>query len=89
MTVSAESIRAALLDLVAQRGPDKTICPSEVARALSADDWRSLMSAVRAIGQQLEAEGRIVITQKGKVVDPKHVRGPIRYRQARETLEPG
>lgn len=27
MTVSAESIRTALIDLVAQRGPNKTICP--------------------------------------------------------------
>jgi hypothetical protein len=34
MTVSPD-LRATLLSLLAQRGPDKTIYPSEVARALS------------------------------------------------------
>ncbi|MBE9112441.1 DUF3253 domain-containing protein [Nodosilinea sp. LEGE 07298] len=80
MTTSPERIRAALLDLVAQRGPNKTICPSEVARALSAEHWRTLMPAVRKIGCELVFEGRIVATQKGQVVDPKTARGPIRYR---------
>ncbi|PSN12121.1 DUF3253 domain-containing protein [filamentous cyanobacterium CCT1] len=86
MTLAKDVIRATLLDLVAQRGPDKTICPSEVARILSPGDWRSLMPTVRAIAQELEAEGHIVVTQKGQVVDPKHARGPIRYRQAK--MEP-
>ncbi len=89
MTISADVIRVALLDLVAQRGPDKTICPSEVARALNAENWRSLMPVVREVGQQLVAEGHIVVTQKGQVVDPKHASGPIRYKQTRGTIEPG
>ncbi|MEO1069202.1 MAG: DUF3253 domain-containing protein [Cyanobacteria bacterium J06638_6] len=82
MTVSADSIRTTILKLLEHRGPDKTICPSEVARALSAEAWRELMPAVRATGIDLVAEGHIVATQKGQVVEPKTVKGPIRYGQA-------
>ena len=85
MTLSTDAIRTALLDWVAQRGPDKTLCPSEVARALSAEDWRNLMPAVRAIATDLVNEGRIVVTQKGQIVDPKTARGPIRYGQPKDT----
>ncbi|MBD2114870.1 MULTISPECIES: DUF3253 domain-containing protein [Cyanophyceae] len=82
MTVSAD-LRATLLGLLAQRGPSKTICPSEVARALSHEDWRELMPAVREVGVELAAEGEIVVRQRGQVVDPKTARGPIRYGQAK------
>lgn len=81
MTVSSD-LRAILLGLLAQRGPDKTICPSEVARACDREDWRELMSAVREIGIELAAEGQIVVRQRGQVIDPKTARGPIRYSQA-------
>lgn len=63
-----------ILQLVAGR---KSICPSEVARAL-ADDWRPLMPDVRAAAAELAAEGRLVVTQRGKVVDLATVRGPVR-----------
>lgn len=81
MTVSAD-VRTTLLGLLAQRGPDKTICPSEVARALSPENWRELMPAVREVGAELVAEGEIVVRQQGQVVDPKTAKGPIRYGQA-------
>ncbi|MEM9815970.1 MAG: DUF3253 domain-containing protein, partial [Cyanobacteria bacterium P01_D01_bin.6] len=35
LTISEQQIQACLLQLVRDRGPAKTICPSEVARALS------------------------------------------------------
>ncbi|MBD1875771.1 DUF3253 domain-containing protein [Nodosilinea sp. FACHB-131] len=81
MTVSAD-LRTTLLGLLAQRSPDKTICPSEVARTLSPENWRELMPAVREVGAELVAEGEIVVRQQGQVVDPKTARGPIRYGQA-------
>jgi hypothetical protein len=81
MTADAQAIRTTILTLVAQRGPDKTLCPSEVARALG-NNWRDLMPAVRAVGGQLAAEGHIVVTQRGAVVDPTTAQGPIRYGQA-------
>jgi hypothetical protein len=73
------SLRETLLNLVNQRGPGKTICPSEVARALDADHWRDLMPAVRAVGTQLADEGAILILQKGQPVNPRTAKGPIRY----------
>lgn len=81
--MSSAEIRRCLLQKVQQRGPDKTICPSEVARALGGDRWRQLMEPVRQEGQALAAEGKIQITQKGQVIDPKAARGPIRYRLCR------
>jgi len=85
MMEERERIRDEILRQVEQRGPDKTICPSEVARKLKSSEaaWRDLMPAVREVGCELEAEGKIQILQKGQVVpDPKNARGPIRYRLA-------
>ena len=81
MTVSAAAIRTTLLTLVQQRSSGKTICPSEVARALSTEHWRDLMPAVREAGAELAGQGQIVVTQKGQVVDPQTTKGPIRYGQ--------
>lgn len=61
MSIIADIIR----DLLSQRDPDKTICPSEVARALRDDDWRDLMDPVRAEAAALADAGVIDITQKG------------------------
>ena len=44
----------AILDLLAARGPGKTICPSEAARLLGGDDaFRPLMPIVRAAAAAL------------------------------------
>jgi hypothetical protein len=71
-----------MLQLLESRHP-KTICPSEVARALAPEDWRPLMDAVREVAQRLQRRGRIDITQRGKAVTPEHARGPLRLRLAR------
>ncbi|MGJ3258274.1 MAG: DUF3253 domain-containing protein [Rhodospirillales bacterium] len=67
-----------ILRLVGERGPGKTICPSEAARAERGDDWRTLMKPVRRAAQKLAREGRIAIYRKGKPVDPDQVKGVIR-----------
>ncbi len=74
--IEAEVVRTSLLSMAAQRGPHKSICPSEVARALAAD-WRPLMPAVRAVSFDLAEAGRVKVTQRGRVVG-RDVRGPIR-----------
>jgi hypothetical protein len=73
-------LRAAILDLLSQRGPEKTICPSDAARAVAGRAFRPLMPATRAAAAQLVAEGRIEVTQRGQPVNPADVRGPIRLR---------
>ena len=56
------------------RGTGRTLCPSEVARAL-AIDWRPLVPRVRQVAAGLTG---IVATQRGAPVDAAAARGPIR-----------
>ncbi len=56
----------------------KTICPSEVARELDPEGFRALMPSVREVAAQLRARGRIMVTQRGKPVDPLSAHGPVR-----------
>ncbi len=80
MTDDAPRIEAEILRLTAERGPEKSICPSEVARALD-PDWRKLMSAVRRGALLLAGAGRIEILRKGKpIATHDDVRGVIRLR---------
>lgn len=78
--VSDQAIRDRILQKVQERGPEKTICPSEVARDLGGEDWRDLMPQVRSVGIELAEEGAIVVTQKGQTVNPHQAKGPVRYR---------
>ena len=79
MTANPDDIAAAIVALCAARGAGKTICPSEVARAVVADgDWRAAMDDVRAAAAQLAARGEIDVTQRGRSVDIQTVRGPVR-----------
>jgi hypothetical protein len=79
VTIQDSQIRDELLRQVEARGADKSICPSEVARAL-APEWRGLMSRIRAIAIDLSREQRIDILHKGKPVEPDAVKGVVRLR---------
>ena len=79
---SDDALEEAILTLLARRGAGKTICPSEVARALHPEDWEQWMDRTRAAGRRLVAQGKVVITQGGQVVDPSRARGAIRFRKA-------
>lgn len=76
------AIARAILHLTHQRGPGKTLCPSEIARALAPTDWRPLMPHVRRVAEQLRQQGQLQILQRGHPVslaaDATPVRGPIR-----------
>ncbi len=72
-------IEAAILALTAQRGPAKSICPSEVARALR-PDWQPLLTEVRRVACRLAAAGQIDILRKGRPVEPAGVKDVIRLR---------
>ena len=80
-TRSEAAIEETMLRLVAERGPGKTICPSEVARALAGpnpDEWSPLMQPVRRIAVRLTKAGRLAILRKGKPADPDDFRGIYR-----------
>ena len=81
MKVAPEHIEATILALVEERGPGKTICPSEAARAIAGDkpdQWGPLMGAVRQVAVRLMKQDRIVIRRKGRPVDPDDFRGIYR-----------
>ncbi|HEV2558870.1 MAG TPA: DUF3253 domain-containing protein [Microvirga sp.] len=76
-----DEIETTLLGLVAARGQGKTLCPSEVARAIGGahpDGWGPLMQPIRRVAVRLMREGRVVILRKGRPVDPDDFRGVYR-----------
>lgn len=81
---AAAALEEAILELLAERGRDKTICPSEAAKLVGGKeerrDWEGLMEPAREAARRLVAAGRIVITQGGKVVDGDTAKGPIRLK---------
>ncbi|BBY28025.1 DUF3253 domain-containing protein [Mycolicibacterium sediminis] len=77
----SDELRTTILELARRRGPDKTICPSEAARAVGGERWRDLMDDARDIARDLARNGDVEISQKGTVLDPDGPwRGPIRIR---------
>ena len=69
-----------LAGLLAARGATKTVCPSEVARAVGGAQWRDLMEPARAAARRAVARGEAEMTQRGHVVDPSTAKGPVRIR---------
>lgn len=79
--------------LLSARAHPKTICPSEVARALTQDelhaanasDWRVLMPTIREMLWEMRSLKEVEILQKGEPVSEeielRDVKGPIRARR--------
>jgi hypothetical protein len=81
MSDQTEALEAAILNLLAERGPGHTISPTEAARVVGGarpDGWGPLMQPIRRIAIRLMKEGRLVITRKGRPVDPDDFRGVYR-----------
>jgi hypothetical protein len=84
----ADPVATAILELLAERGPAKSVSPEDAARAFatsrarpssSPEPWRRYLPAVRQQALHLARRGRIRILRKGKAVDPhKPVKGVIR-----------
>ncbi len=79
-----DALEEEILRQTAARGPEKSICPSEVARALGearGADWHSLMRPVRDAALRLARAGQVDVLRKGRrVVELAEVRGVIRLR---------
>jgi hypothetical protein len=78
--MQAKRIRSEILRQLDARGTGKSICPSEIARALADDEqeWRAMMPAIREQAAYLSREGAIIVTQKGQMVELQEAKGPIR-----------
>jgi hypothetical protein len=77
----------AILDLVQARGPEKSICPTDAARAMAgdaadADAWRRFLPRVRVAAVHLAQAGAIDILRKGKRISPDAMHGVVRLRLA-------
>ena len=86
-SASPEELEAAVLALLKERGPGKTIGPADVAQAIGGnqpDGWGPLMQPVRKVAVRLMKDGRIVILRKGRPVDPDEIRGTYRLAQPPE-----
>ena len=84
-TPDSAALEAEILRQTTERGPGKSICPSEVARALSpdGDTWRRLMGPIRAAAIRLARQGQVEVLRKGKPVSlDAEIRGVIRLRKA-------
>lgn len=91
-----EPARPHLQRLLSSRAFPKTICPSEVARAMStaelhmagASTWRDLMPALRRLAFQLRDGGTVDVLQKGNVLPRtqslENTTGPIRLRMVQQ-----
>lgn len=75
------ALATAIMQLLDARSANDSICPSEAARRIGGDDWRALMEPARQASRRLVADGRILVMQKGRVVDASTARGPIRLKK--------
>ena len=83
VTATDSALEDAIVGLLSARARDASICPSEAARQVGGESWQSLMEPTRMAARRLVAQGKVQITQGGKVVDPSRAKGPIRIRLAR------
>lgn len=85
VSAADRELEAGIRSLLASRAATATICPSDVARAVTSDEteWRALMEPVRRAARRMVAAGEVEITQGGSVVDPSTAKGPIRIRRKR------
>ena len=75
-----QTIQDEILRQVSARDLGKSICPSEVARALRPEAWQSLMGAVRQAAVALARDGRLEVLRKGRPAELEDLRGVIRLR---------
>lgn len=78
-------LAAAMRALLQARGDGKTICPSDAARAVGGETWRSLLPMARDVARERAAAGELEVTQRGVAVDPAAPwKGPVRLRAVRQ-----
>jgi hypothetical protein len=83
MRPTDHDLELTLLALLAERGPGKSICPSEVPRKLlgEAGPWRSHLKRVRSLATRLAGSGRIVVLRHGRPATGEQIRGVVRLAQ--------
>ena len=75
-----DPIESAIFDHLNRLAPGKSIEPSDVAKELQPQQWQRMLPKVRGVAVALAREGRLIITKKGKPVDPNAFKGVIRLK---------
>ncbi len=73
-----QELESVILNLLSQRPRNATISPDDAAQSLVGEDWQRVAEPARAAARRLSVEGRVVITQEGRRVDPSTAKGPFR-----------
>jgi hypothetical protein len=76
----SDPIEDTILEKLAALGPGKSIEPADVAKAVQPEQWQRMLPRVRTTALGMMRQGRLVITKKGKPVDPSNFKGVIRLR---------
>ena len=75
-------LEQAIIELLTGCPDGATIDPEAAARRVCGDAWRSLIEPTHRAARRLVADGRVVITRDGRVVDASSSRGSIGIRLA-------
>ena len=89
-TVAATNRRidAAIRALLRSRQPGRSICPSDVARIVGGQTWRTLLPVVRARAVRMMERGELEILRRGRIVTRDPTAGVLRYRLAACKVKP-
>ena len=78
-------LSAAMRTLLRARATTSSICPSDAARAVGGDRWRSLVPTARDVARDLARAGEVVVTQGERELEiDAEWRGPVRIRSSRQ-----
>lgn len=81
MKTGRRGLAELVIELLRARAPDASICPSEVARRASPEDFRARMADVRDVAAELVERGLVRVTRGADEVGARDAGGPIRIRR--------
>ena len=79
-----DKLRNAILEETEKCEPGRSICPSQVAKAIEPDErlWRRELRKIRHVATEMAQNGEIEILRKGKPQDPHgEIKGVLRLRK--------
>ena len=80
----SDPIQEAILARLAKVDPQvlgkASIEPAEVAKSLQPEQWQRVLPKVKTAALGMMRQGTLIITKKGKAIDPAKMKGVIRLR---------
>ncbi|MCA9973863.1 MAG: DUF3253 domain-containing protein [Anaerolineales bacterium] len=76
--VSDAEVYDTIIGMCREAGPEGSVRPEDVARAILPEHWRTVLKRVRLFSKKLAQNGRLTILRKGQPADPDEFKGLIR-----------